>query len=259
MKQSRRQELKTNELSILLQQLYDAANRHARYLWGGLAVVLIVLTVGMVVQRNRRSGAEEAWREYYAIAESKLAEKPELLDQVRTLAASKGDHAEIGPAVLFMQARLLYESALSMNKEADTSKRIERLQEARGVLDRLISGFSRQPDVVARAQLLLASVQESLFVEGQGDKETIRGLYQKLLTAGDGVYRKQVEERISTLDDRLQKIDIVTPPPATAPAVTGVPTDAPTPTPNTLPASINLVDPDRSPANEPTTKPSGQP
>ena len=53
MKQTRRKELKTNELSVYLQQIYEAAVRNATYLVGGVVVVVIVLVVALLTQRNR--------------------------------------------------------------------------------------------------------------------------------------------------------------------------------------------------------------
>ena len=56
MKQSRRHELKTNELSIYLQQCYDFIRQHATWLIGGVAVgVLIIVVMLLNAQREERA------------------------------------------------------------------------------------------------------------------------------------------------------------------------------------------------------------
>ncbi len=46
MKQARRKELKTNELSIYLQQIQEAVVRHSNYIIGGIVVVGLVVYFG---------------------------------------------------------------------------------------------------------------------------------------------------------------------------------------------------------------------
>src|SRR5687767_12970875 len=130
MKQTRRKELKTNELSIFLHQMYDSIQRNATYLLAGIVVVVIVLVIGLYVQHRRHKTMTDAWTSYYEVRELDVTTKPEALDRARELADKYGDNAQLGPEVLQLRGDLTHEVALGLVKPEDEDRRIKLLEEA---------------------------------------------------------------------------------------------------------------------------------
>ena len=244
MKQARRKELKTNALSIYLQQVYETASRNATYLIGGVVVVVLVLVVALMVWRNRLAVQEDAWRTYYSIRDQSAAVTPELLDQARLLAATNAQDRDLGPRVLQQKADLAYALAITLSPNLAKERRTELFNEAKAAYEQQIRQFISQPDVVARSRLSLASVEESLAIASGSDGSAARRLYQEVIDSGVSAFRADAETRLASLDDRLTRLPIVAsrpaepaaiPPsapaiqtmPATAPAATTMPTTRP--------------------------------
>lgn len=281
MKQSRRQELRTNELSVYLKQLYESAANYANYLIGGVAVVVIVLVIGLLIRRNQVQALADAWATYSEITNQTEQDDAEiLLERARTLAAEHGDDKRMGARILSLQARLAHQVALSLDAPGDKDRRLSLLKEARDTLDRLIRDFGDRKETAERAKLSLAAVEESLAVEGEGDKERIRSIYNDLAGDATCTYATLAQAQLDTLDERLAEFVTVASrpaPPAPKPANTTGSMDLGTPTldlgtpgePAALPSitdPADASDPDASEpdasepdASEPTEEPAAAP
>ncbi len=253
MKQTRRKELKTNELSLYLQQIYEAMQRHSSYLIGGLVVVVLVLVVGLYVQHNRHKTLQDAWNNYYDLSGKDVVTQPDALDKARALAAEYADHRDLGPVVLQLRGDLAYPLAMSLNGEKDRDRRLELLREAKSSYEQMLQNFSDRPEVGARARMSLAGVEETLVALGQSKPEQVREYYQKLVDTKPNAFAELAAKKLIDLDKHLEPLKIVAtrpaPPPTTAPSTTPaadtLPAEAP---PATMPAPIAPISPTTRPA-----------
>lgn len=241
MKQQRRHELKTNDLSVYLKEIYEAIQRNSRYVVGGIVVVVMVLVILLVVKRNRAAAVIAAETTYEEVLSGDLTADPTLLDKARELAEQYGDDRRLGPKMLSLRGNMLYTSALSLTAPDQKADRVERLEQARAVFNDLLQRFGTRQNVEAKARMMLAKIEESLIVEGKGNVDIVRTIYQELKNSETGLYATQAEQRLASLDERLTPLKIVEAP-ATKPAPAEEPTtapaaDAPTTAPATAPAS----------------------
>jgi len=214
MKQARRKELKTNELSVYLQQCYDMAARNSSYIIGGVVIVVLVLIVGLMVRRNRLAAEQDAWRAYYNIREQSSTVTPELVDQARLLAAEHGSERQLGPRVLQLKGDLVYASAMVLSPNREQQRRLELFNEAKATYEQEIDQFGSKPDIVAKARMSLAAVEESLAIAGQVDGSAARTLYQEVVDSGPNAFQAEAEEKLNSLEERLAKLPIVASRPA---------------------------------------------
>ncbi len=240
MKHTRRKELKTNELSVYLQQIYEAAARNATYLIGGVVVVVLVLVIGLLVQRNRNRAELDAWNSYSEIRSGDVVSDPALLDRARGLAAGYGDNSDLGPLVLELQASLGHQRSLSTTRPVENAPEIKLLKEARGSYERLLEKFGQRADVAARARMSLASVEETLLVAGQGNIQTVRKHYQQVIDAEPNPYQDIARDLLANLEERVARLEIVAPAelPASEPAATTKPAPDTKPAPAAKPATM---------------------
>lgn len=221
MKQRRRQELKTNELSIYLQQIYDFLVRNSTYVVGGVVVVALIIIVATMNSRSQHRAKVEAMNRITAIQDGEAVQDLKLLDEVKDLVNSYGDDPGLGPSLLDLQASLAHRLALGRASEADKAEHERLLDEATSACERAIRQFAGQPVVVARAKLTLAAIEETRFIDGQGNGEKIRKLYQEVIDGPVNPYQKLASEQLGSLENRLAKLEIVaTRPAASAPATT---------------------------------------
>lgn len=220
MKQSRRKELKTNELSVYLNQLYEAAQRNASYLIGGVVVVVVVLVVGLLVQRSRHRAEADAWNSYNTIRRGDVTTDPALLDNVQTLVAEYGDHADLGPLVLELQGRLAHQLALSMSEDENKQERVRLLKQARDAYRQELDTFGERLDIGDRVRMSLAAVEESLYVEGESEIDTIRQLYGDVVDRDDSPFRETAQGLLDELETRLSPVELVATRPAETPITT---------------------------------------
>jgi hypothetical protein len=267
MKQARRKELQTNELSVYLHQISDAIQRHANYLLGGLVVVALVLAVALYVRQSRHAAIETARSQYYEVQRGDVAAQPELLELARQLAASYGDHSELGPDVLQAAGDAAYDRAMSLTAPQDQAQRRELLQEARGRYEEKIRRFSNRRDAVAEARMSLAAVEEeTLLATGEGSREAIETHYQQVIDAPTNPYQGLARLRLEDLNERLKPLEIVAtrpaeePPPA--PAMPQIqfeplpPAEEPAPpTEEHAPADEPAATQEPAPAEEPILEP----
>jgi hypothetical protein len=221
MKQRRRQELKTNELSIYLQQIYDFLVRNSTYVVGGVVVVALIIIVATMNSRSQRRAKVEAMNRITAIQGGEAVQDLKLLDEVKDLVNSYGDDPGLGPSLLDLQASLAHRLALGRASEADKTEHERLLDEATSACEQAIRKFAGQPVVVSRAKLALAAIEETRFIDGQGNGEKIRKLYQEVIDGPVNPYQKLASEQLGSLENRLAKLEIVaTRPAASAPATT---------------------------------------
>ncbi len=258
MKQRRRQELKTNELSIYLQQIYEFLVRNSTYVVGGVVVVALIIIVATMNTRSQHRAKVDAMNRIRAIQGGEAVQDLKLLDEIKDLANSYGDDPGLGPVILDLQASLAHRLALSRTSEADKPDQQRLLKEARSVCERTIRDFGNQPIVVARAKLLLAGVEETLFIDGQGDRERIETLYKEVIDGPVSPYQKLASEQLDSLDKRLAKLEIVATRPAATATATMRPVTTRTATLTTKPAAaprISVPKPTVTVAEPATTKP----
>lgn len=240
MKQSRRQELKTNELSVFLQQLYASATKNANYIIGGLVAVVAILAIVMFVQHRRTQARDQAWLRYEEVQRESVAEKPEVLEQVRALAEQQRGKGELGYRTAELAAGTAYELAMSPNTAKDGAKRLELFKDARNRYQALLDEKSDNPAMAERARYMLAKIEENLLLMGESTPDKVRSHYQELAKNPRGLFAPLANEALQTLGERTTPLKIV----ATRPADT-----QPTTAPATRPAGI------AAPMTPPTTQP----
>ncbi len=246
MKQSRRQELKSNDLSVKLQEAYKAIQRNSNYVIGGAVAVVAILIVALVVQRNRQAAIDQAERTYLEIQSGNVMEKPELIDQAGRLADEQGLDSPLGTRAAELQANLAYQLGMSAGLK-DREKMTSRLKQAKGIYEHLLA---QKPSHVSAAgwRMGLAATEESLFIaDAGGSKDGIRKLYQEVIDGPASSFQAVAKERLESMDARLAKLTIVATQPASAPTPLIIPT--------TLPAAM----PTSAPTAAPTTAPASSP
>ena len=232
MKQSRRKELKTNELSLYLQQLYESAQRNSTYILGGLVAIVLILVIGLYIQHSRHQARADASRRFGELSSADPTTQPALIDEALALADEReGD--PIGGLARALAADMAYRRAMALN----TNQRDERAK----LLDRaaenyqlLVQAGPKQQNLFVRAHLGLAAVEETRIVEGNGKIETAAEHYREVLNVGPTAFTELAREKLETLPQRTKKIHLVASRPAesapatsTAPAATRPATTAP--------------------------------
>lgn len=228
MKPSRRHELKTNELSVFLKQVYAGAAQNLNYVIGGVVVVVAILVVGLYVQRHREKSREEAWAKFTDLQSSADQPTQALVDSARELAAAHQGSGDLGPRSAALAADAAYGLALSLDPAKESAKRLELLRDARSRYEGMIERYSDQPAVVAAARFSLAKTEESLLMAGESTKEKVLAQYQILAKDEHGAFKALADKAMKTLDERTQPLKVVASRPAEAPAA--IPNTQPTAT-----------------------------
>lgn len=249
MKQSRRQELKTNVLSVKLKEAYEAIVRNSSYIIGGAVAIVVILIIFVVVQRNRQAAIDQAERTYIEIRSGNVVEKPDLIEQAGRLAEEQGPTTPLGAKAAELQGDLAYQLAMHAGLKNRTEM-ISRIKQAKAAYEPLLSQKTDDPGEAARLRMRLAAAEESLCVAGEGSAETVRKLYQAVIDGSDLSYKTIAQELLKSLDDRLAKLKIVATQPASAPATAAA---APADAPMALPPIT--VTPAPAPASEPASAP----
>jgi len=234
MKQTRRKELKTNELSIFLQQIRDAVTQHSNYVIGGIVLVVLILVIGLYVQSSRHAAETRRWNEYHELQrEAATGIQPETIERATRLAQETEADPLLGPLARKLAADLTYQRALDMSPIGGSAERTELLETAAQDYRKLINTWPDRKELVAQARLGLASVAESLYVAGQENElQVAREQYQKVIEAGNTGFTSTAEERLNTLEERTRPMKIV----ATRPAEPGVAATSSAPATATAPA-----------------------
>lgn len=213
MKKERRQELKTNELSVYLEQAYEAVQQYATYIIGGIVAVVLVLVIALVVQRNRHASEQLAWSTYYNLRSQMAQVDASLISQARALAQDHGGEAEFGPRAMELEADLHYRLAMT-GEGLPTAERVEHLNKAKAIYERVIGRYGKSLAAAAGAQMSLAATLESLYVLGEGQLDVIRETYTKIIDGPENPFQVDAQQQLETLDERTRRLALV----ATRPA-----------------------------------------
>lgn len=238
MKQTRRKELKTNELSIYLQQIRETAVKNATYIVGGLVIVALILVIGLTVQRNRLKAEGERWREYREIQTAVARGETDALSRAANLAEQTAGNPRLGPRTLILYGDVLSEKAMTLSPLTQSEERVQLLESAKDQFQKVITNYSAQNETVLGARMKLASVAETLYIDGKGDLDLARKQYQEVLKAPHNPFRETAQTQLDTLTERTQKLQVVATRPAeTAPAPVATPRGVPQfqPIPESIP------------------------
>ena len=225
MKQSRRHELKTNELSVLLKQMYEKLQQYANYLIVGLVAAVVVLIMIFIMQHNRIAAQQLAWQTYSDLRRGDVIRDPGLIDQAAALAAERAGDAVLEPLAMELEADLAYQLAVGPESKLNDEEKTQRLETAKQRYEQVLSQFPSSTEATARIQMGLAATEESLFTFGRSKLETIRSLYQKVLDAEPNAFQAAAAKQLETLEQRTQELQIIATRPAEAPAPATTPAD----------------------------------
>jgi hypothetical protein len=215
-------------------------------------VVVVILIIGLVVNRNRVAAENAAWASYTDVLTKDVTEDPTVLQDARRLADQYKQDPRLGPAVLSLKGSKLYELALDMTDPKQKDERIEQFKEARSVFNDLAQRYPKRAIVVGKAKMMQALIEESLIVLGEGDVEKVRGLYNELKESESGIYADQAEDRLTDLDERLVPLEIVEAPATAAAEETPAPAEESSASTSEGDASEAVEEP---PASAPATTP----
>lgn len=223
MKKSRRQELKTNELSVYLQQGYEFIRKNATYLIGGTVIVVLILVVSMVNLRGTRRARAEA----YQVDTELRFEDPtdEVLDRAREHATAFSKDATLAVRVRETYASKATQKALMLSEATERERKIELLKEALSVHEGIVRDFGNRADAVARAKWSIATISDSLAALGEMAPQQVRALYEAVADSATSPYRGAARDILDGFDVRFEELKVVTTRPAadTQPAVATIP------------------------------------
>ena len=223
MKQTRRKELKTNELSQQLQQLYAWAERNSTFLLAGVLAIVAILVIGMLAKQRMHNKEAAGWTSYYELRDKDVTAERDSLDRVRQLAAEWKTDSKLGPSVLRLKGTMEARLAMSLADPKDKDQKIQLLNDAVATYQELLDRYGEQGETAAESHMSLAGLEESLVLLGQGNIEKVRQQYQAL-ASGKSVYSDIASARLGQLEHRLRSMEIVaTRPAATSPAMTAMP------------------------------------
>ncbi|GMU24695.1 MAG: hypothetical protein AMXMBFR13_47680 [Phycisphaerae bacterium] len=212
MKQSRRHELKTNELRIYLQQMYATASRNASYILGGVAVVILVIALGLYIKYRQNQAEATAWSEFEALRQEDVSENTNVLEKARQFAAQHSEDPDLGPQASLLAAEMAYRRA--MDAKVKPEQRVELLKDTRQRYEQMIQRHADRPSVVRQARMSLAAVEESLLMYGESTLDQVRERWQAVASDPDSPYQSTASENLTTLEQRTRKLETV----ATRPA-----------------------------------------
>ncbi len=258
MKQSRRQELKTNDLSVYLQQTWESIQRNATYLIGGLVVVVLLVVVVMYNRRTSAQAGESAWVTLLSLQQRSAADPTrELVADIETALDAFGDRDDVGPRLRALHGQMSLRLAVSMGPTGDAKERLELLKAAQSELEGVIERNSSDAVLVSGARMGLAAVYESLALIGEDAKgvDKARELYQKVIDTRDQPYTEVATRLQGVLDEPLKPIGLVTTRPASATQPASMPAslvEAPPAPEVTVPVELPVAEP---PAEETPAEP----
>lgn len=228
MKQARRKELKTNELSIYLQQIQEAVVRNSNYIIGGIVVVVLILMIGLYVRSSRHQAEAARWNELEELQRQAATElKPETIERAQRLANDTTGDKLVGPKARELHADLVYQQAMDLSPVSKPDEYAGLLNEAKQSYQAMINTYADLPTVVARGRLGLASTLESLHAVDKAQVDEVRKQYEQIIESGKAnkalaPYVETALMRMETLTERTRPLQIVATLPAepveTAPA-----------------------------------------
>lgn len=233
MKQSRRHELKTNELAESLVQFKEWFNKYGNYVLGGVAAVVLIIGGASYYSRSEASRVEQSWSEYRQIDQDFVkaagtlqqgplinpGQKEKLLDlfqRMEALANNAQDGALSSEAWRWIgDRRLMLASIYTSDQDI-----AEALTGAETAYTRAINADSERTFDVLAAKFGLATVYETT---GAFDKA--RKIYEEVAAREDPettVQQKMASKKLKNFDRlRIPVVLAAAPePPASQPSAT---------------------------------------
>lgn len=226
MKTSRRSELRTNELILELIKLREFVERQWQYVVGAIVAVLVLVLL-LVYWRHSAAAARAEAMNALAEARTKTEGMQERVEKLLQLAGEYSDDQVVLAALETASAEALRGLMVtSATMKADLRKNL--LDAAEKANRRILAEYASNPDALARAYLRLAAVAENRF-----NKDEARKCYKAILDdpriAANKLYQSMAAKREATLDARMEPVEILPSPPATAPAPTTTQPEAASP------------------------------
>lgn len=218
MKQSRRQELRTNELILKLIELREFVETQWQIVVGAVVVVALIIGGGWYWSYSASVRRSEAMNDLFAARQKSDAKLQERLDSYGRIA---GEHSDptVTLAVLETIANDAMRNLMVQGPDMDATSRESALDAAQKACDRIRSEFQNRPDALCRAYLGLAAIAEN-----RGNKDEARKNYKAILDtpalAAVTVYQSIAAKRESTLDARMEPVTILPALPTTTQAAT---------------------------------------
>lgn len=218
MKQTRRKELRTNELQLWLRQAGQSIQQNSTYILAGVLAVVAILVIGLLIQQRRHNRQQAAWKMYYELRDKDVSADPAALDRVRELASAWGRDSNLGPFALQLKGTMQSRLAMSLSTPGDQERKIQLLKDARATYEQMLGQYEKRGPIAAEARVSLAGIEESLVVLGAGEPAKVRQYYQELIETRPNAYADYAVQRLAELDQLLRPIEII----ATRPAATAV-------------------------------------
>jgi hypothetical protein len=213
---TRRQELRSNELIKELIGLRDFVVR--RWQWLAIGAAAVVLIVGIIWYQaySRSAHRAEGLNMVLGSRDTRDPSETDRLDKLVRVATEYSDK-EVVLSALYAITRTSNFELLGGMLDADAQKREKVLTEAQRAYERMAAEYSDRPDVVACGRLGLAAVAEH-----RGLKDEARKQYKAVIDdprfSALTQYRGLAIKRESTLDARMEPLEIRPPLPKTQPA-----------------------------------------
>jgi len=256
MKTKRRQELRTNELILQLIKARDYAARNWNWIAGTALVVVLVIAIIAYWQYNRSARRIEGLNVLATVREDSSLPVSERIDKLEQIAKQYPDPQVVLASLEAVGDYVMHRLLVDWTGETP-SQREKLLGAAEGAFRRIIVEFPDRHEAVVRAHLGLAAIAEN-----RGNREEAARQYKAILDdpklAAITMYKGIAAARASTLDERMQPVEIL---PSTRPAATQTAT-MPTTTRNVLSpaATRNVRTPTPAPgASRPTGVPASAP
>jgi hypothetical protein len=222
MKQARRQELKTNELSVYLRQIYEWLNDHSTQVIWGVVIAAAILVIALYARQRAHAKREAGWQEYEAIRKLNPLEDEAAIARAQDLVAEYGDQRPLGIFGRETLARMLYVKGMQLDPLSESEEQIELLKQSKAAYQDMLEAASDDDSAVQRAHVALAAIEESLAIHGQGRPEEARKHYEALTRAEPALFGDLAKQQLQTLEDRLADLPMVATRPAAEPETEAV-------------------------------------
>jgi len=220
MKAARRQELKTNELALTIEQFRGWLRTYGNYLIIGVVVVAVVVLVWMYQRRSASAARVAAFKQISTLPFSTDDEARSTVEKLKQLAADAQDDA-LAIQALRRQAGVAMSRALASQ---DGAINADFLAMAKTAYQKMLDRAANRPLDQGAALCGLASVEEDQFIiDGNPDhKAAARKYLERIRDDSRFVGMPFVGvalDRLNKLDDIFVPVAIVMPPAPAAPAV----------------------------------------
>lgn len=220
MKTQRRQDLKTNDLSVYMKQIVDYFSAHAVAIVAGAAVVLMAVAAAVYANHTATLNRELGWKAYREVVTTSAIPDPEnpnwatdAIDQWETLIGAFDDptlhlRATWQLAGFCLQQFIDSDDDTFRGELLDTAER-----QCRAILDR------DSPNVLRAAALNgLAVIEENRYVIDGSDlhKDRARGYLEQLRNQPEFLgtpFQAQALARLNAFDELWQPLELAPPPP----------------------------------------------